>query len=344
MISALKIPAYASFIQARDRALETILYNSQRRLTGVMRKTLHDMLKDLIVLLHGNPARSMIETTVRTRLREAVNPMVDEYHKAMQRAWILSAVGEAEAIARIKGEGNYHVTVPKRANILPVIEHYIAKLSNKVIDITFHSNGILKEDQKITLKKIMRALPKVRHWKSGKGLLPKQREAKSTRPEDVAVGFVDDNAWEDMVQDYLNANIPDTRGPEDILDKRTLPDEYKVPADEQVYGWEVEQQLTEDFVKTVRQAQQAGADTNGVDDFVWLAVLDNKTDDCCEWRDGLLTSEIEKALDGDHSDDECEAIVPPAHFNCRCRIAPAVSDAFEDVKSNAGEFEKWLKS
>lgn len=61
----------------------------------------------------------------------------------------------------------------------------------------------------------------------------------------------------------------------------------------------------------------------GIKDFVWIAILDDRTDECCWERSGKLTSEIEEMLASGKLDrDLCEAITPPAHPNCRCSLGP----------------------
>jgi len=82
----------------------------------------------------------------------------------------------------------------------------------------------------------------------------------------------------------------------------------------------------------------------GVKDLNWIAVIDDRTDDCCLWRDGLTTMEIEDELNGNHADDDCDATTPPAHFNCRCRLAPVTDDLPDVPASNQIDFEEWLDS
>ena len=118
-----------------------------------------------------------------------------------------------------------------------------------------------------------------------------------------------------------------------------------ITEDDKIYGWEMEQQLTHDFVTSVREGQIDAANENGITEFIWIAVLDDRTcENCCEWRSGLLTSEIEKELDGNEFlRDHCDVSTPPAHFNCRCGIAPVAIDvATVDKPEITKEFDAWL--
>jgi hypothetical protein len=110
------------------------------------------------------------------------------------------------------------------------------------------------------------------------------------------------------------------------------------------YNWELEQETTEDFVKQVRDGQNEGASDRGIKDFVWVAILDKSTDECCEVRNGKLTSEIEAGLaSGSIDADECDAVTPPAHFNCRCMIDPVASS--EPIEGpDWASAQEWLDS
>jgi hypothetical protein len=120
----------------------------------------------------------------------------------------------------------------------------------------------------------------------------------------------------------------------------------ELPEGDKIYGWELEQQLTHDFVKSVRDGQIDAANVNGINEFIWIAIIDQRTCElCCEWRSGLTTSEIEKTLaDNPELKEHCDVVVPPAHFNCRCGIAPVAIDLeTTDIQTtDAKEFDDWL--
>ena len=150
---------------------------------------------------------------------------------------------------------------------------------------------------------------------------------------DFAMGFIDEAVWNEMVEFYKKEYVPTYQ--------------FRIPKGAEDYWYkdfELEQDLTHDFVKSVRDGTLAAAKENGITDMMWIAVIDAKTDECCTWRHGLSSSEIEDQLKGEHSDDDCEEIVPPAHYYCRCTIAPMVDSMSEAPESNQKEFDEWLNS
>lgn len=151
----------------------------------------------------------------------------------------------------------------------------------------------------------------------------------------LAVGVIDDGAWSQVVDDYKREYVPFGRGTQDFT-RDELGSER--------FDWEIEKEATQDFVDQVRAGQVQAAKENGINDFMWIAVIDDKTDECCAWRDGLTTSEIEEQLkSGAHEDDACDgAITPPGHFNCRCALAPVTADMPEATPPDFGEFETWM--
>jgi hypothetical protein len=77
---------------------------------------------------------------------------------------------------------------------------------------------------------------------------------------------------------------------------------------------------------------------------MWIAIIDDKTDDCCLKRDGLTSTQIEEKLRGEWEKDECQAKVTPAHFNCRCRMAPVSDDLPDQAPADFGGFDEWLNA
>ncbi len=190
--------------------------------------------------------------------------------------------------------------------------------------------------------RVASTFPKPKVVKRPKRVLPGLTEAAKKTPELLSVGIIDDAEWADILDDYNKTYVPKFRGPESVLDFWPK----KKSDDEEVwYAWELERDLTQEFVQNVRDGQIDAANENGIDDFVWIAVIDDVTDECCRWRDGLTTSEIQSQLKGAHRDDECRATAPPAHFNCRCTLAPMLREAdLSPPESNLAEFDEWLKA
>lgn len=376
-INALQIPAYSKFVDARDRALEHMLINGQRRQTEVARYMFNALAHTAIMYMVRSDARGHSDIKGLTNnLLHTADSFAQDFIKisrtVKRRAYILSYLGEAEAIGKATRQTTQynidHTKIMKAEALksqdgdeLPRVKMYLHRLVSRIVN-AIQQSSLKKETPDLALARIVRILPKPKP--SPKKVLSKIKEAKKPFdsfndavqdeaqdkiPEDVALGFVSEEEWKDIVADYRDDYIPSTRGGDTSFD--LLPDD----GPDKVYGWEVEKDTTEDFVKAVRTGQMDSANENGITDFVWIAIVDDHTDDCCLWRDGMLTSEIEKALDsGNHQDDECDAIAPPAHFNCRCRIAPAL-DSIRDTNNETDDsdvssddqgkdFDTWMES
>jgi hypothetical protein len=156
-----------------------------------------------------------------------------------------------------------------------------------------------------------------------------------------ATGVIDQDSWDNAVDDYLLDEVPNDRSP-----YSKVFDETKEPGEDghERYQWEVEQQVTDDFVQSVRSGEVDAANENGITDMIWITVIDQKTCQyCCRPRDGMLSAEIEAALKSGKLDaDACDALVPPAHPWCRCRVSPATADLPEKAPPDFGPWNDWL--
>lgn len=217
----------------------------------------------------------------------------------------------------------------------------LERLKRKVIDAVQMSR-ILKDTPAEAVERALAIFPRPKKVKRMQVLTRVLREAYRKDPEedgDPITGpqFIDGQEWQDIVDEYKDAYIPAWRDPRYTLEEQT-PDEGGAV----VYPWQVENEMTEDFVDKVRAGENEGANAQGITDFVWVAILDSHTDDCCVWRDGLTSTEIEEMLDGERADDECRATAAPAHFNCRCRNVPATDELPDKPADNSQDIEEWL--
>lgn len=266
-----------------------------------------------------------------------------------QRTYLLSHAGEVEAIGRALGrphkvflhDGHAKKARDKKSPAGGELSHritlYLDRIRDDIMDAVKVS-AINDDKADEALDRVRRAFPKIKYYQRPKKVLhePILREAVLFRgSSSMSVGFVDSMDWQDLVEDYQKDYVFTNRGPDGVLDE-----EAKIPQ----YQWELEQDVTQDFVHQVRDGQIDAAKENGITDFVWIAIIDDKTDECCVWRNGLTTSEISLALQSEHADDECDSDTPPAHFNCRCSIAPMTEDMPETPPSNIGDFEDWLNT
>lgn len=149
--------------------------------------------------------------------------------------------------------------------------------------------------------------------------------------------------WDDLLNAYKDEYVPKWRAPEYVIDIPIIDPSVQMDGSEVWYAWEFERDMTNEFVKSVREGQIESANENGITDFVWIAIIDSATcDDCCgdygcRDFDGLLISEIEKMTGGGTT-------AAPAHFNCRCTLAPATENIPDKPDDGSAEFEQWLES
>lgn len=270
-------------------------------------------------------------------------------------AYGLALSGEAEAIAQARDQAG-KVAMTQDAAMEQAISNFFGenigeriqlafdKLRRRILDAVQLSR-VQGSSVSETLERVDRALPGGAWVKRPRRVLKPVKEASpgplkriaSVALEDgrvdLAQGFIDDELWQQITEYYLGEHVPTYRfrGPEE-------------DSDYMYQTWEVERDLTHEFVAAVRAGQNKAAKQNGVVDFQWIAIIDDHTDECCAWRDGLTTSEIEKQLRSKRKDDPCDTSVPPAHINCRCTIAPMLDTMPEAPESNAKEFDEWLNT
>jgi hypothetical protein len=304
--------------------------------------------------LHGRKLTAAIDWDIATEFNVTARHMALVTHDLNAAAYALANVGEAEAIGRaLKQPAKYEV--PRgEAELLGQkdaqgesvegrIALALARIRRAIMDAVELAR-VKQDPLDETLERVKAAIPKPRRVLRPKKRLSKVTEADREPGDPFSFGFIDDTLWKKIVDAYTDAYVPKWRGPESVFDITTegLTEEW--------YGWEVEQYLANEFISKVRSGQDAAAKANGVEDMQWIAVIDDKTDECCSVRDGLTSTEIEERMQSGKIDKhECDAIVPPAHFNCRCTMAPVLDtqlagEEFEAPASNAQEFDEWLNS
>jgi hypothetical protein len=278
------------------------------------------------------------------------------------KTYLLAHDGEAEAMGQALGKvmRSNPKTKPQRDKEAPSggqledrIDLYFSRLGRKIQDAMQRAK-IMGEDPRERVKK---AFPPTRSIKSTPALT-RRKTAKESDPllsksltsddprAEMSVGITDDDMWNEILKDYTANVLPEDifkRGGED----KTLFYDVTTGETEERYTWEVEQEITEDFVRGVREGSNDAAKENGYDDFMWITIQDSKTDECCSCRDRLSSSQIEEMLDSGKIDaDECDAIVPPAHFNCRCSSAPMTTAEQEfdpkELESFYSDVNDWL--
>jgi hypothetical protein len=346
---------YRRFKNDRNAALEIMLNKARAQLHDVLRGAFQSIKEKIAFRYSTAPADSMLISSshfingIDSEIKKEFESVAYECGRILIRlkmySFTLAMTGEAEALGQaIDYKTKYHISrddiVEQAVSTLndqslgSRVELIFDRLRRRILDAVQLSR-VQRLSVSDMLAKVDRALPKGRFIRRPAKMLRPVKEADTgKRPEDFSFGFVDDETWDGMVKYYLDQYVPtyQFRGP--------TPD-----SDYWYKDFELEQDMTAEFVASVRAGEHEAAKQNGVKDFVWIAVLDKDTcEDCCQWRAGLTLSEIEEELKGKHSDDECDSLVPPLHYNCRCDLAPLLEDTPDRPESNAKEFEDWLNS
>ncbi len=340
---------YRRFVLERDRALERILLNFQLQASDISGHAFRQML----LIAASSVARQRKSqdwdvglqhdlTMIAHMAALQVAPVIE---RTKRLAYSLAGAGQAEALGiagqpKSKFRHTTSFTDSIRDSLAggPIkqrIKMYFMRVAHDVVDAARMSD-LTGEERAAAEKRILRALPEAKPApKRAPVVLREAAKKPGFDREDMSVNFVSDQEWDEIADAYVKKYVPSGRGPNDIVNPGSK-------AEDVIYNWEVEKDLTEEFVYAVRAGDHDAARQSGVDDLLWVAVLDARTDYCCEWRDGLTTTEIESELSGSHKDDECRTSVPPAHFNCRCRLVPASSSISDELPNNAKEFDEWL--
>lgn len=352
------VPRYRKWVKARDRALEELHTRAQLESTDVMKNSLTHVLQAARgyyqPAAHGIDAIEHFDHHIRSIFAEAGVQLSMILSKLKKRSYTLAKASESEILAQlIKRQVRASVTrmdmeklakKPTLAKGHPDhrIKLYLDRLRRKIVNQA-QTSVLNAKDVNAFLIDVLYAFPRKRSIIRPKRILkPALMEAGDTPKVDAAIDLIDQEEWDDMLKAYKDEYVPKYRGPEYVVDMGTgdETDEW--------YAWEFERDLTNEFVSAVRDGQIDAARENGITDFVWIAVVDDVTDACCLWRDGLLTSEIEAQMPDHEGDDEgCDVepdagMTPPIHFNCRCTLAPASETMPEQPDDGSKDFGDWL--
>jgi SPP1 gp7 family putative phage head morphogenesis protein len=367
-------PRYKSFIEDRDKALERLHTKAQLEMSDVLRGTFQKVMHSVshfyrsytdqgFQTYHSQGLIKQVDHGISSEFLSSSLKLFEIVVRLRRHAFMLSFAGEAEAMARATDgkmtaylsrqdfDSKVEEPSPGGGHMLEKIQLYMDRVKRRILDAV-QMSAVLDEWPQEALLRVQRSLPKTKRLIQPPRILKKPvLEAVRNREADdgglgVTLGItkkkseflIDPQEWDEMRDEYLKDFVPSWRGPESVIGVFKDEDDLK----KEWYAWELEQEITQDFVQQVRDGQVQAAKDNGVKDFIWIAIIDDKTDECCSWRDGLTSEQIEAELKTKRKDDECQAIVPPAHFNCRCTLAPILEGMPETPPSNIGEFEEWL--
>ena len=363
MFSAHESPHYRKFTEDRDKTLERFHWKLQARVSDILSYGLEQVIKEFHVYYHEiekdkfyyyRASQSLVElkNKINSHLLGLHRNITEQIALSLTRSYKFTHASETEAISRIvKTQTKQDPMLSYKAN--KYVEEEIGYISSRVelalnrlsqkIQNAVELSRVMESPLSDALERLKKSFPPVVSFKRAPRVLKPIKEAdvldKKTKDARIASGFMTDEEWQELIDesdlDYKSLY----RAPEHVFD---VPDNEGDL--EERYGWELEQDMTDQWVRSIRDGQNDAANDQGIVDMIWISIIDDRTDECCVWRDGLTSSEIEAKLDSDHKDDECDAIVPPAHFNCRCKPAPALEYQPEPPPSNAGDFQDWLNS
>lgn len=280
----------------------------------------------------------------------AVSKVSYLYKRLFRASYILSKSAEVEALAR-QGTKPFHLKsgrhkldqIGKKSFLGGSTQERLEALAFQQVTnlLQAYQRSIIQEDTTADLKvRLSRALPQtatIRKRRILRALTESDKKPENLLDSAIDVDTLPDDEWEEMKSFYqeVQTGYRDDPRLRNDLDAAEFAD--------------LEREATEEFVSQVRDGEVDAARENGIDDFVWIAIIDKATcEECCEKRDGLTTSEIESKLKDEWSDDDCDASVPPAHPNCRCTLGPIDTQKADEARGTNDQdyksVEEWLNS
>ena len=333
MKSLNNVPAYRKFVRERDQALEVLLDNALTEVDNILkelfvrwiysclntsvRSKVYQTNADDLMMIRG------LQTQLEMSIPAAINRISEIIKRLRKNTYLLTVSSEAEAIGiALNKKTQYHPTMLKKMNVinrdLPTgdmgrkIQLMLLNVADKLKKQTLWLMMQKDINELEAIQSLIYKLPKSKATERKRALKRIQiteADSQSDYESDLSSGLITDEEWEDILDQY-KSEISVDRSPETYFTIAKGSNEVKR------YAWEMESEIVQDFVQQVRLGQIDAANENGITDFIWIAVVDDRTDECCLWRDGLTTKEIEQKLKTDHRGDECQTSVPPAHFNC----------------------------
>jgi len=354
-MTLLESPKYKSFVKDRNKEIEKIQLNAQTdtsrllfevldRITGFVS---HMALDGKISVYNLDYLTKQVDTYVWQQFNSLLPLLIGRLKRMRRATFVLTYFSELEAIARATKRTtqlslhDFKTALHEQTHKETILDqqwdtriwHVLGQLRSRILD-AFRRAIARDLSPKEVVDVMKKAYPEIKTYRMPPRTLKPLKEA--FRDEDAEKkefefyhDLTNDEDWELAVSAYKDTELPASRFDQEAM--------YDESAGYMRYNWEIEQDLTDDFVSQVRDGQVQAANDLGIEEFVWGAIIDNKTcEECCLPRNGKTTSEIEKMGGGD-----CDGTVPPLHPNCRCDIAPVAStDEVDgpDWKS----FEEWL--
>ncbi|HCW08694.1 MAG TPA: hypothetical protein DGG95_15150 [Cytophagales bacterium] len=371
---------YRRISNEKDDLAEHLLDNSKKRTTEITDKAFIRVFEMIIsrysgIIENTQPmykALQGIDHSIAELFDHTAHEILREITDLRAKAWMLTNVSESFAIANVlKKKINIKASREQIQKIedfdprlLNRLHNQFTKLRHKIIQALTTSVvmgdpvskavgrvylALPKKQKKDQIRKLKR-MRRVREAAVPRDFEPRSSDALMFGNSELFDWHFDQTTWQKLMDEYNQDFMIVDRSPANVFDIKNpysdLPIKEEILSNEAFYGWEVEQETTHDFVQAVRDGEIKAAKDNGIDDFLWIAILDKKTCEiCCEWRDGLTTTEIAEKLESEPDLKEaCDATTAPAHFNCRCRMAPFSSNIEPFEPETDVGLQEWLNS
>lgn len=280
------------------------LFNSDIKRAAMLEKLLNREVKKLSKILSGktNKARTAID---------GVNKFLDNVRKRVD------SVGDLPNVSARSKQA--------------------IKSSNKDIQrfVNDNLNQTVKDIRKFasdTAKKQVIDVQKDIEKRTGKKLKSPDKRTLNTPDDKGLLGVKDNKVVKKGSFDYREQSVKFKRSVRKTLrqaSKKAIQQDSKAPLN--AARRKVKQQ-TEAFTRTTTKALESEAkqklfEVNGIDKYMWQAVLDSRTSDICRTLNGNTYTTGDGPL-------------PPAHFNCRSSITPLI--AGEGKVDNFSTWQEFL--
>lgn len=351
-------PRFVKFTRQRDAGLERVLAKYSVQVTAVLDTLKRDSCAISAHMHAIGASTAMLKRTVEA-FEHRLKPL---FQRGAERTaglilslrrttLVISAAGQGYAIQRALSSDTKpsvtrkHIADHKAkemmlgGNVHARVDLAFTRLLHSVVD-AFQMSQVMGSTPAETIERIERAFPKTVKHKRPKRVMARMTEA-GRDPRFNSGEFYTPDEWDEAVADYLDDEVPLGRAPYDkVFYSEASGDSIETY---ERYQWQVEAEMTDDFVDSVRDGENYAANAQGVNDFEFIAIIDSHTDECCYQCDGLSITEIQAKIDsGEFEPSQIGLKVCPRHPFCRCRLAPMTTTMPEESGPDWGEFDDWL--
>lgn len=350
---------YIRFIHQRDKYLEEYLRKTHLKQADAIRACFEDVISFIHHLYpeacknqftsQGKSHLDNLYFRIDQRVEYLTMQLANIMDKLAKRTYILSYASEYDAISKVKNISGQL----QNPEYLSQYEKFYASYSPAIFTLTgkikqkIQTSYVIDRPLDELNSQIQSLLPKTTKIK--RELIP-LREAdrldqmKVNGQSPVTYDFIPDEIWYDLIHEYKSEYISPYRNKTDANGEF-----YKV---DDKYVWEVEQKTTNDFLDEVKSGSKTAAKERGINDFIWISVLDDRTRDLHRMFHGKTSSEIKDEFEAEYKYDKDGDLDPnygtvaPAGFNCRCRSVPYFKELEEEDREEliTQDFANWMET